>query len=219
MKSAIISNLKLQKYHPVMFQSRIAVRKTSPRSVQKLSALHVRLSSSISTTSRTSTKLPAKDRHFPRSSSSNVYSSQFLNSRSGSRKTKMAPTNKSPASSLPSPSKPRLLIIGTGWAGWTLAQNLSSSPLSQTHTITVLSPYRTMALTPLLASAACGIFDFRIAEEPLRRLGNAGKVVKYQVHVSSVDLGKRVVRCRAAVGSNGDARLVGKKQAHFGAGE
>ena len=70
-----------------------------------------------------------------------------------------------------------------------------------------------MALTPLLASAACGIFDFRIAEEPLRRLGNAGKVVKYQVHVSSVDLGKRVVRCRAAVGSNGDARLVGKSEA------
>jgi NADH:ubiquinone reductase (non-electrogenic) len=70
-----------------------------------------------------------------------------------------------------------------------------------------------MALTPLLASATCSIFNFRIAEEPLRRLGNAGKVVKYQVHVSSVELGKRVVRRRAAVGSNRDARLIGKSDA------
>ena len=64
-----------------------------------------------------------------------------------------------------------------------------------------------MALTPLLASAACGIFDFRIAEEPVRRLSTAGKVTKYQVHVSSVDLDRKIVKCRAAVGSNGDARL------------
>jgi NADH:ubiquinone reductase (non-electrogenic) len=64
-----------------------------------------------------------------------------------------------------------------------------------------------MALTPLLASAACGIFDFRIAEEPVRRLSIAGRVTKYQVHVSSVDLKGQMVKCRAAVGSNGDARL------------
>jgi NADH:ubiquinone reductase (non-electrogenic) len=67
-----------------------------------------------------------------------------------------------------------------------------------------------MALTPLLASAACGIFDFRIAEEPVRRLGNARRVKKYQVHVSGVDLEGRVVRCKSAIGSNGDARVVGK---------
>lgn len=126
MKSAIISNPKLQTFHLVMFKSRIAVRKTSPRSVQKLSALHVRLSSFLSTTSRTFTKLCSE-----------------------SRKPKMGPTTKSQGSSLPSPSKPRLLIIGTGWAGWTVAQNLASTPLSQTHTITILSPYRTVALTPL----------------------------------------------------------------------
>jgi NADH:ubiquinone reductase (non-electrogenic) len=68
-----------------------------------------------------------------------------------------------------------------------------------------------MALTPLLASAACGIFDFRIAEEPVRRLGNAGRVKKYQVHVSEVDLEGRKVRCKPAVGSNGDARVVGEE--------
>lgn len=60
-----------------------------------------------------------------------------------------------------------------------------------------------MALTPLLASAASGIFDFRIAEEPVRRLSLGKGVTKYQVWCSAVDLERRVVRCRAAVGSNG----------------
>lgn len=115
MKSAIISNLNFQIFHPLMFKSRIVARKTSPHSVQKLSALRVRLSSILSTTSRTSTKLSTKNQHFPRSSSSNVDFSQVLNSRSESRRTKMGPTTKSQASSLPSQSKPRLLIIGTGW--------------------------------------------------------------------------------------------------------
>jgi NADH:quinone reductase (non-electrogenic) len=68
-----------------------------------------------------------------------------------------------------------------------------------------------MALTPLLASAACGIFDFQIAEEPVRRFGNAGRVQKYQVHVQDVDLEGQIVRCRAEVGSNGDARVVGEE--------
>jgi NADH:ubiquinone reductase (non-electrogenic) len=61
-----------------------------------------------------------------------------------------------------------------------------------------------MALTPLLASAACGIFDFRIAEEPVRRLSN--EIVKYQVEVKRVDLQRRTIRCRPTIGSNGDAR-------------
>jgi NADH:ubiquinone reductase (non-electrogenic) len=64
-----------------------------------------------------------------------------------------------------------------------------------------------MALTPLLASAAWRIFDFWIAEEPVRRLGNAGRVTKYQVHVSEIDLDRRKVRCKAAVGVNGNTKL------------
>lgn len=61
-----------------------------------------------------------------------------------------------------------------------------------------------MALTPLLASAACSIFDFRIAEEPVRRLSS--DILKYQVYVESIDLRKRTLHCRPNIGSNGDSR-------------
>ncbi|CZT05442.1 related to mitochondrial cytosolically directed NADH dehydrogenase [Rhynchosporium agropyri] len=113
--------------------------------------------------------------------------------------------------------KPVLAILGTGWAGFTLLKQLSTSSLLQTHDIIVLSPSRTMALTPLLASAACGIFDFRIAEEPVRRIGmmnaatNHGSdgIKKYQVWVDSVDFSSRTLSCRPAVGSNGNERSEG----------
>lgn len=72
-----------------------------------------------------------------------------------------------------------------------------------------------MALIPLLASAACGIFDFRVAEEPVRRIGMMNEapgqgqgygIKKYQVWVEDVDFEGRKLRCRPAVGSNGDER-------------
>ncbi|KAK0108492.1 hypothetical protein ONS95_003296 [Cadophora gregata] len=110
--------------------------------------------------------------------------------------------------------KPVLAILGTGWAGFTLLQELSTSSLLKTYDVVVLSPSRTMALTPLLASAACGIFDFRVAEEPVRRIGmmnaasNHGSdgIKKYQVWVDNVDFEERILKCRPAVGSNGDEK-------------
>lgn len=54
-----------------------------------------------------------------------------------------------------------------------------------------------MALTPLLASAACGIFDFRNAEEPVRRSNRT--VTKYQAVVDSVDLENKTATCTSKV--------------------
>ncbi|EKD20617.1 uncharacterized protein L3040_006342 [Drepanopeziza brunnea f. sp. 'multigermtubi'] len=143
----------------------------------------------------------------------------------------MAPTSRSERSAAPSESvstisasgpgnRPVLAVLGTGWAGFTLLQELSASSLLKTHNVIVLSPARTMALTPLLASAACGIFDFRVAEEPVRRIGMMGRhassagggggggaaIQKYQVWVEDVDLRGRTLTCRPAVGSNGNER-------------
>lgn len=151
---------------------------------------------------------------------------------------KMAPTTRLQAASTPSkhstdmqplnspseptaidPNKPTLCIVGTGWAGWTLAQELGAtkSSYAQSHNILVLSPTRTMALTPLLASAACSIFDYRIAEEPVRRLSNS--IIKYQVWVSGIDFNTKKIRCKPAIGSNGDAREAGDEDGTKGKGE
>ncbi|KAG0651188.1 putative NADH dehydrogenase [Hyphodiscus hymeniophilus] len=88
-----------------------------------------------------------------------------------------------------------IAIIGTGWAGWTLAQDLNP----RNARIVLISPHRTMALTPLLASAACAIFDFRLAEEPVRRRNRSFQ--KYQANVSSIDFGSKTISCTSAIGS------------------
>jgi NADH:ubiquinone reductase (non-electrogenic) len=120
-------------------------------------------------------------------------------------------SNEKPLSQF-SNSKPTVAILGTGWAGWTLAQDLGrSSSFLSTNNLLILSPARTMALTPLLASAACSIFDFRIAEEPVRRLSLGKDVIKYQVWCEAVDFDEKVVRCRAAVGSNGAEKVSEEK--------
>lgn len=134
------------------------------------------------------------------STPSKGYSSS--SSYSQSRASTISPT---PSPQVITDKKPTIAILGTGWAGWTLAQDLGSSKsLCETHQILVLSPSRTMALTPLLASAACGIFDFRIAEEPVRRLSN--QITKYQVTVSSIDFENKTITCRPNIGSNGNEK-------------
>ncbi|KAJ8064245.1 hypothetical protein OCU04_006592 [Sclerotinia nivalis] len=100
------------------------------------------------------------------------------------------------------PQKPTIAIIGTGWAGWTLTQELSATTsCTSPYNIIAISPSRTMALTPLLASAACSIFDFRIAEEPVRRRDS--KFEKYQALVTSVDFDNQIIKCKACIGGSG----------------
>ncbi|KAI0021715.1 hypothetical protein F4780DRAFT_262219 [Xylariomycetidae sp. FL0641] len=90
-------------------------------------------------------------------------------------------------------SKPTLVIIGSGWSGFTLAQRVS---LERYH-IKVISPIRTIQYTPLLASAACGLFNFRLAEEPVRRRKRTG-VEYYKAIAKDIDFSRRIVRCQTA---------------------
>lgn len=54
-------------------------------------------------------------------------------------------------------SRKRVVIVGSGWAGATLSTALDE----RKYKITVISPEETTPYTPLLASAACGLYDFR----------------------------------------------------------
>ncbi|KAK1979550.1 hypothetical protein LZ30DRAFT_596634 [Colletotrichum cereale] len=89
-------------------------------------------------------------------------------------------------------SKPVLVVIGTGWGGFTLTQKVSLAK----YNVKVISPIRTIQYTPLLASAACGLFDFRLAEEPVRRRHRAEQAY-YKAVAEGIDFDRRVVRCRA----------------------
>lgn len=54
-------------------------------------------------------------------------------------------------------NRKRVLIVGSGWAGATMSTALDE----RKYKITVVSPEETTPYTPLLASAACGLYDFR----------------------------------------------------------
>lgn len=94
--------------------------------------------------------------------------------------------------------KPILAVIGSGWGGFTLSQKVA---LDKYH-LKVISPIRTVQYTPLLASAACGLFNFRLAEEPVRRK-NRTEVEYFKATAEDIDFDKRIVKCRTAAEVDG----------------
>lgn len=54
------------------------------------------------------------------------------------------------------PHRRHVVVVGTGWAGATLSTALDE----RKYKVTVVSPEETTPYTPLLASAACGLYDF-----------------------------------------------------------
>ncbi|OLN96311.1 putative NADH dehydrogenase [Colletotrichum chlorophyti] len=87
--------------------------------------------------------------------------------------------------------KPVLVVIGTGWGGFTPTQKVSLAK----YDVRVISPVRTIQYTPLLASAACGLFNFRLAEEPVRRKHRTEQLY-YKALAQSIDFDKCIVKCR-----------------------
>jgi NADH:ubiquinone reductase (non-electrogenic) len=59
-------------------------------------------------------------------------------------------------------------------------------------------------LTVAKASAACGLFDFSLAEEPVRRKSKRQEY--YQARVETVDFESKICKCRAVYGLEGEGR-------------
>ncbi|RDW88179.1 hypothetical protein BP6252_00211 [Coleophoma cylindrospora] len=89
-------------------------------------------------------------------------------------------------------SKKSVVIIGSGWAGATLSTSLDESKYS----ITVVSPEVTTPYTPLLASAACGLYDFNLVESPIR---HTKKDIKFiNAAVQQIDFKSKKCYCKPA---------------------
>lgn len=96
-------------------------------------------------------------------------------------------------------NKPTLAVIGSGWGGFTLSQKVS---LDKYH-LKIISPIRTVQYTPLLASAACGLFNFRLAEEPVRRK-NRPQLEYYKAVAHDIDFEKRTILCKTSADVDGE---------------
>lgn len=89
-----------------------------------------------------------------------------------------------------SPPKPCLVILGTGFAGFSIIKSVNTDFFD----VTVVSPRNHFIFTPLLPSTTVGTIEFRSIIESVRRA--RPEIRYYQASCTSLDLKKRVVRCR-----------------------
>lgn len=85
--------------------------------------------------------------------------------------------------------KPRVVILGTGWGGYTLARRLDKSK----YDVRVISPANHFLFTPLLPMSAVGTLEFRAIQEPARTIERIGEY--YQAKARGLDTDQKVVHC------------------------
>jgi len=85
--------------------------------------------------------------------------------------------------------KPRVVILGTGWGGHTLAKRLDK----QKFDVRVISPANHFLFTPLLPSTAVGTLEFRAIQEPVRTIDGLGEY--YQAKARGLDTDRQVIQC------------------------
>jgi NADH:ubiquinone reductase (non-electrogenic) len=97
--------------------------------------------------------------------------------------------------------KQTIAIIGSGWGGYNLAHSLDTSK----YDVMVISPEATSAITPLLASAACGLFYPQLAQEPIRRKHLDVQYVK--AYVQNIQFKEKTMICQPAFDSLKDEQF------------
>ncbi|SPQ95654.1 unnamed protein product (mitochondrion) [Plasmodiophora brassicae] len=84
--------------------------------------------------------------------------------------------------------RPRLVVVGTGWAGFRFVRDV----LRSAYDVVVISPRDHFVFTPLLASTTIGSLEFRAIIEPVRIVGD---LRFYEAEVTGVDPAEKTVRC------------------------
>ncbi|KAJ7543541.1 hypothetical protein O6H91_09G042800 [Diphasiastrum complanatum] len=95
--------------------------------------------------------------------------------------------------------KPRVVVLGSGWAGCRLMKELDT----QLYDIVCISARNHMVFTPLLASTCVGTLEFRSVAEPLRTIqpaiGKASSSYAFLAQCTGVDTQNHEVHCEAIV--------------------
>ncbi|KAJ1554479.1 hypothetical protein HK405_004958 [Cladochytrium tenue] len=94
--------------------------------------------------------------------------------------------------SVPVGRRPRLVILGSGWAGYQLMRGVDR----RRYDVAVVSPRNHFVFTPLLASTAVGTLEFRCIIEPVKE---SADVTFYEASCEAVDFESKVIRCTSAL--------------------
>ncbi|KAI4318208.1 hypothetical protein L6164_026001 [Bauhinia variegata] len=91
--------------------------------------------------------------------------------------------------------KPRVVVLGSGWAGCRLMKGLDP----KLYDIVCVSPRNHMVFTPLLASTCVGTLEFRSVAEPIGRIQPAISTEPgsyfFLANCTGIDANKHVVHC------------------------
>ncbi|CAD7955537.1 unnamed protein product [Amoebophrya sp. A25] len=93
-------------------------------------------------------------------------------------------------------SKERLLVLGSGWSGYRLIQDVDSGK----YHVMVVSPRNHFLFTPLLASASVGGSDIASICNPIRPLVAKKHGRFYEARALSLDKKKKTVKCQTLDG-------------------
>ncbi|XVE79382.1 hypothetical protein DITRI_Ditri14bG0054000 [Diplodiscus trichospermus] len=115
--------------------------------------------------------------------------------------------NHTPAAAQPSglgptkpDEKPRVVVLGSGWAGCRLMKGLDP----QLYDIVCVSPRNHMVFTPLLASTCVGTLEFRSVAEPIARIqpsiSSAPGSYFFLSNCTGVDTESHEVHCETVTG-------------------
>lgn len=84
--------------------------------------------------------------------------------------------------------KPRVAIIGSGWAGYRCARDIDKNK----YEVILVSPRNYFLFTPLLPSTAVGTLEFRCIQESVRLIKN---IHYYQSICNQIDFNKNILTC------------------------
>ena len=90
------------------------------------------------------------------------------------------------ASGLP---KPRVVVLGSGWAGNRLARMLNK----ELYDVSIVSPANHFLVTPLLPQTAVGTLEARNVQENVRTIDGLHKY--YQAKAVDLDVQSQVLEC------------------------
>ncbi|ORZ40279.1 pyridine nucleotide-disulfide oxidoreductase-domain-containing protein [Catenaria anguillulae PL171] len=90
----------------------------------------------------------------------------------------------------------RLVIIGSGWAGYKLLRNIDT----RNYEVVCVSPRNYFLFTPLLASSAVGTLEHRAIIEPVRQFNKPLQF--HQASCDSIDFDKKVIHCTSRLEDN-----------------
>ncbi|KAL2263047.1 hypothetical protein VTK26DRAFT_8411 [Humicola hyalothermophila] len=98
--------------------------------------------------------------------------------------------------------KERVVILGSGWAGYGFARSLDPAKYERV----VISPRSYFVFTPLLASTSVGTLEFRTILEPVRRL--PGQIGFYQGWADDIDFDRKIIRVETNAADDAASKTV-----------